>query len=137
MFLKGILTFCCHLVAESSPILWDSIDCSLPGSSVHEILQARILDWVGISFSRGSSQPGIEPRSPALQADFYQLSYKGRLKVKVAQSCPTLCDPMDYTVHGILQAIILERVAFPIFRGSSQPRDRTQVFCIAGRFFTI
>ena len=57
-------------------------------------------------------------------------------EVKVAQSCPTLCDPMDYTVHGILQARILEWVAFPFSRGSSQPRDRTQVSRIAGRFFT-
>ena len=43
--------------------------------------------------------------------------------LKVAQSCLTLCDPMDYTVHGILQARILEWVAFPFSRGSSQPRD--------------
>ena len=41
------------------------------------------------------------------------------LLVKVAQSCPTLCDPMDYIVHGILQARILEWVAFPFSRGSS------------------
>ena len=43
---------------------------------------------------------------------------------------------MDYTVHGILQAGILEWVAFPFYRGSFQPRDQTQVFCIAGRIFT-
>ena len=59
------------------------------------------------------------------------------LKVKVAQLCLTLCDPMDYTVHGILQARILEWVAIPFFWGSSQPRDRTQVSQIADRFFTI
>ena len=58
------------------------------------------------------------------------------LKVKVAQLCPTICNPMDYTVHGILQARILEWVAFPFSRGSSQPRDQTQVSHIAGRFFT-
>ena len=58
-------------------------------------------------------------------------------EVKVAQSCPTLCDPMDYIVHGILQARILEWVAFPFSRGSSQPRDWTQVSRIEGRFFTI
>ena len=56
--------------------------------------------------------------------------------VKVAQSCPILCDPRDSTVLGILQARILEWAAFPFSRGSSQPRDQTQVFCIAGRFFT-
>ena len=54
--------------------------------------------------------------------------------VKVSQSCPTLCEPMDYTVHGILQARILEWVAFHFSRGSSQPRDRTQVSGIAGRW---
>ena len=47
------------------------------------------------------------------------------LIVKVAQLCPTLCDPMDYTVQGILQARILEGVAFPFYRGSSQPRTQT------------
>ena len=55
--------------------------------------------------------------------------------VKVSQSCPTLCDPMDYTVHGILQARI-EWVAFSFSKGSSQLRDRTQFSRIAGRFFT-
>ena len=52
-------------------------------------------------------------------------------------SCVRLfVDPMDYTVHGILQARKLEWVAFPFSRGSSQPRDQTQVSCIVGRFFT-
>ena len=59
-----------------------------------------------------------------------------RVKVKVAQLCLTHCDPMDCTPHGILQAIILEWVAFPFSRGSSQPRNQTQVSHIAGRFFT-
>ena len=58
------------------------------------------------------------------------------VKVKVAQSCPTLCDPIDYTVHGILQARILEWAAVPFSRETSQPRDRTQVSCLVGRFFT-
>ena len=49
------------------------------------------------------------------------------VKVKVAQSCPTLCDPMDCRIHGILQARILEWVAFPCSRGSTQARARTQV----------
>ena len=57
-------------------------------------------------------------------------------EVKVAQSCPTLCDSMDYTVHGIPLARILEWVAFPFSGGSSQPRDQIQVSRIAGRFFT-
>ena len=57
-------------------------------------------------------------------------------KVKVTQSWPTLCNPMDYTVHGILQARVLEWVAFPFSRGSPQSRDQTQVSCIAAGFPT-
>ena len=56
--------------------------------------------------------------------------------MKLAQSCPALCDPMDYTVHGILQASILEWVVCPFSRGSSQSRDQTLVSHIAGGFFT-
>ena len=87
----------------------DPMDCSLPGSSVHGILQARILEWV-----------------------------KVKSESEVAQSCLTLCDPMDCSLpgsslHGILQARILEWVAIPFSRGSSQPRDQTWVSCIAGR----
>ena len=64
------------------------------------------------------------------------LSQRKWSEVKIAQLCLTLCDPLDYIVLGILQARILEWVAFPFFRWSSQPRDRTQVSHIAGRFFT-
>ena len=60
----------------------------------------------------------------------------------VTQSCLTFCNPMDCSppgssVHEIFQARILDWVAMPSFRGSSQPRDRTQVSHIAGRFFTV
>ena len=60
----------------------------------------------------------------------------------VTQLCLILCNPMncslpDSSVHGILQARILEWVAVPFSRGSSQPRDQTQVSCIAGRFFLL
>ena len=63
---------------------------------------------------------------------------------KLLQSCPTLCNPMDYSspgssVHGILQARLLEWVAMPSSRGSSWSRDQTHVscgYCIAGGFFT-
>ena len=57
-------------------------------------------------------------------------------KVKVTQSYPTLYNPMDYTVHGILQARMLEWVAYSLSSRSSRPRNRTQVSCIAGGFFT-
>ena len=63
------------------------------------------------------------------------------LRAKSPQSCPTLCDamhcsPPGSSFHGILQARILECVAMPSSRGSSQPRDPTRIFCIACGFFT-
>uniref|UniRef100_A0A8B9YUL5 IKAROS family zinc finger 5 n=1 Tax=Bos mutus grunniens TaxID=30521 RepID=A0A8B9YUL5_BOSMU len=67
--------------------------------------------------------------------------YPSLLKVLFAQSCSTLCHPMDCgspgsSVHGISQPRILEWVAIPFSRGIFQPRDQIQVSCIAGRFFT-
>ena len=65
-----------------------------------------------------------------------------KMKMLVAQSCPTLCDPVDCnlpgsSVRGILQARMLEWVAIPFSRGSSQARDPTWVSCMAGEFFTV
>ena len=59
------------------------------------------------------------------------------MKVTVTQSCPTLCDPMDYRANGILQARILKWVAFPFFRASPQPRDRSHVSHLAGRWILL
>ena len=138
------------LVAQLCPTLCDPIDCSLSGFSVHEILQARILEWADISSFRGSSWP----------RDWTWASYvscMGRpilchwtsweigptaMKVLFTQSCPTLCDPMDCSppdssVYGILQAGILKWITIPFSKGSSLPRDQTQASCTAGRFFTI
>ena len=79
---------------QSCLTLCDPIGCSLPGSSILGILQARTLEWVAISFSN---------------------AWKWKVKVKV-KSCPTLCNPMDCSlrgssVHGIFQARVLEWVA--------------------------
>ena len=59
------------LVAQTCPSLCDPMDCSPPGSSVHGILQARVLEWVAMPFSRRSSQPrdGAQDGTPTLQAD--------------------------------------------------------------------
>ena len=59
-----------------------------------------------------------------------------KMKVEVTQSCPTLCDPVDYTGCGILQARILGWTAFPFSSGSSWPRNWTRISCIADGFFT-
>ena len=70
----------------------------------------------------------LEVLLPALPNPKYFSDFKENMILiifilKVAQLCLTLCDPIDYTVHGILQARILEWGAFPFFRGSFQPRD--------------
>ena len=70
-----------------------------------------------------------------LAAACYTVDSLWKWNQKVSQSCLTLCDPMDL-VHATLQARILEWVAYPFSRGSSQPRNRTGVFCIADEFFT-
>ena len=72
-------------VAQSCPTLYDSMDCSLSGSSVYGIFPARILERVTIFYSRGSSQPGIKPVSPAMKVDSLPLSYwavsRGQLRL--------------------------------------------------------
>ena len=95
--------------------------------------------------------PGIELRSPvcpALQAVLYPLSHRRspqsncESESEVAQSCPTLCDPVNCSppgssILGILQARILEWVAISFSKGTSRPRDRTQVSRTAGRRFNL
>ena len=99
------------------------------GVGCHSLLQ-------GIFPTQGSN-PGL----PHCRQTLYSLNHQGSLAAaaKLLQSCPTLCDPRDSSppgspVPGILQARILEWVAMPSSRGSSQPRDRIQVSRIAGRF---
>ena len=82
--------------AQSCPTLCNPINCSSPSSSVYGIFQARIMDWVAISFSRDFPDPGIEPTSPALQVDSLSLRHHESLSV-TAESfwfffpSPTFC----------------------------------------------
>ena len=94
---------------QSCPTLFDPIDGSLPGSSIHGIFQARVLEWGAIAFSG------------YMYAD-------ADADAKSLQSCPTLFDPIDgsplgSSVPGIFQARILEWVAISFSRRSSRPRD--------------
>ena len=140
------------LVPQSCLTLFNFVDCSPPGSSVHGILQARILEWVAIPFSRGSSWPRnwtrvscIAGRSFTIWATREAHGLEKRSEVKwseVSQLCPTLCNPMECSlpgssIHEIFQARLLEWVAISFSRRSSWPRDRTQVSCAVGRRFTV
>ena len=218
---------CICLVIQSCPTLCDCMDCRRPGFSVHRILQARMLEWVAMPFSKGYSQsrdqtqvsriyikvprylrrkteflsssyedssarsmvlnstciklyePGgiVETGSPVGLPNlhgFFRLAWWSQplwshiilyitspnlnfliwktlslisepwMHAKSLQSCLTLCKPIDCSlpgssVHGILQAGILEWVAMPSSRGSSWPRDQTHVSyvsCRGNRFFT-
>ena len=133
-----------------SPTLGDPMDCSLPGSSVHGILQARNTGVGCHSLHQGIfPTQGSNPGLPHCRRILYCLSHQGRSilaqlsfrkplqistykekKLKkwccclVTKSCPTLCNSMDCSplgssVHGILQARILEWVAIPFTRASS------------------
>ena len=182
------------LVAQSCPTLCNPMNCSSPDFFVLGILQAKILEWVVVSFFNSTANSdncyvaawvggkcggewihvdvwlspflvhlklsqhclfiGYSPIqnnclkfvfkrrnlavAPALSwvLTYIQCTVIFFFFLKAAQSCLTLCNPMDYIVRGTLQARILEWVAVPFSRGSSQPRDQTQVFHIAGRFFT-
>ena len=90
------------LVAKSCPTHCYPMDYSLPGSSVHGILKARILEWIAIYFSRDLPNPGIKPGSPELHADslptelWKKPRQKKKKKKKVAQSCPIIFNPTKY-----------------------------------------
>ena len=105
----NICTLCAVLSCFSHVQLCNPMDCRLPGSSVHGILQARILEWVAMSSSRGSSQPRDQthlPYTPPLEGGFFTTNATaGSLCThsihSVAQSCPALCDPMNHTTPGL------------------------------------
>ena len=146
-----------------------------PGATVHGISQARILEWVGISYSSSTEWinsnfagekllKGLlnwitnvsntythsvfcKKSSPLWMTLIICLCEKNRvhsqkIESEVAQSCPTLCDPMycslpGSSIHGIFQARILDCVAISFSRGSSWPRDQIRVSHTADRLFTI
>ena len=118
-------------VSQSCPTLYNPMDCSPPGSSVHEIFQARILQWVPISSSRGSSQPRGWILSSCVSCIVFVFIFLYCIRYYIqincvafmcicALLCPTLCDSPGSSVHGILWARILEWVAISYSWGSSK-----------------
>ena len=117
-----IYLYCMRVVSRSVVTLCDPLDCSLPGASVHGILQARILKWVAVLSSRGSFQPrdGTCVSCIGRQILYHWatleviISDNAELDItstaspissvpfsSVAQSCPTLCDPMNCSTPGL------------------------------------
>ena len=103
----------CVKSLQSCPTLCNPMDYRLPGSPAHGILQARILEWVDISSSGDLPNPGIEPASlisPALAGRLFTASATWEIPGRpirsdqirsVAQSCPTLCNPMNRSTPGL------------------------------------
>ena len=129
---KGYNVLCVCICAQLCPTLCDSPDCSPPGSSVLGISQARILEWVAVSFSRGLSRPRDQTHVACIVGGFFTvwatreailhiyewltiyiitciwlitynyISYVFMIQFSsVAQSCPTLCDPMNRSMPGL------------------------------------
>ena len=90
------------------------MDHNLPGSSVHGIFQARVLEWVAISFSRGSSQPRDRTRVSSIAGRHFNNIFKLLLASKLFQSCPTLCDPIDGSPPGSSVHYVLSK-AFMLY----------------------
>ena len=108
--------------AQLCPTLCNPMDSSPPGSSVHGIFQARVLEWVAIAFSRGFSPPRNRTWVSCIIGRCFtvwatrEVNSRYAAAAKWLQSCPTLCDPIDgsppgSSVPGILQARTLEWVA--------------------------
>ena len=129
---------------------WSALPFPSPGNRPTQgsnLCPLHLLHWQAGSLS--PVPPGKSEENNGILWTSYPVSHlvspkcrRSQSVLRVTQSCPTLCNPMGYSlpgssIHGILQARILEWVAIPFSRGSSQPRDWTKVSCIADRFFTI
>ena len=136
---------CIQISQEASQVVWYShVFQNFPVFVIHTVKgfgivnKAEIYVFLELScFFRDPADVGNLITGSSLTRSNKAWYYHVKMKwsdMKIAQSCPTLLDPMDYTVHGILQDRILKWVAVPFSRGSSQPRDRTQVSHITGRF---
>ena len=162
-FVQCYVGFCCittrisHMICISLPS-WTSLPFPHPSPPGHHRARRGSLCYTATSHQLSSSHaivyiswchflhlsPSLPPPLGHKSILYICVSIPS-LQVKwseVAQSCPTLCDPVDCSppgssIHGILQARILEWVAISFSRGSSWPRDQTQVSCIAGKRFNL
>jgi len=127
-----LLLFPLHCFPDSIP--FDSV------SPFHPVLQNSSYDC--LIMAKNKRKKGRKGRKPEIKIKKITITLISLTKkVFVTQSCPTLCNPMDCSCSGcsvqrILRTRILEWVVIPFSRGSSQPRDRTQVSHIVGWFFT-
>ena len=123
--------------AQTCPTLCDPMDCSLKGSTVHGIFQARILEWIAMSYSRYMRRYPVNISSMNRWSHGF---YDNKRKWS-PQLCLTLCDPMDYSlpcssVHGIFQARVLEWVEFSFSIYDNSHRFKPQSYSTLFAFYT-
>ena len=127
------------------PKYW-SFSFSISPSNKHPGLISFRMDWLDLLAVQGTLKSLLQHHSSKASilrcSSFFTVQFSHPYSSKVAQSCPTLCYPMDcslpgFSVHGIFQARVLEWGAIDFSRGSSQPRDQTQVSHTAGKRFTV
>jgi len=138
---------CCTKLFQSCLTLCDPMGCSPPGSSATGLSRQEYWSGFAMLSSRGSSQPRDQTQVSCISYIVWQAGSlplapprKPEVKMLVAQSCPALCNLMDCSllcssVHGILQARILEWVALTFSRVSSPTQGSNGVSSIAGGFF--
>ena len=112
------------------------------GSSQEETPESSLSAHAWRRGQDGSCLQARKPETNPGNCHFLLQCVKVKSESEIAQSCPTLCDPMDCSlpcssIHGIFQARVLDWVAISFSKGSSWPRDQTQVSCIIGRCFTV
>ena len=153
MTIVTLKNYVCVLVAQSCLTLCKPMNGSPPGSSVHGILQARILGWVAISFSRGSSWLRDQTQVSCITGGCFCVwatmqdgnkEFFEDIKRSSCVSCFVVFDSLP--THGLWLARLLclwnsrdknPGIAIPFSRKSSKLRNQTCVYCIAGRFFAI
>ena len=104
---RCFLCVCACSVAQLCPAPCNSMDYSAPGSSICGILQARILEWVAISFSRGFPDPGIKPGSPALKADSLPSEASGKFHFNTLSLFNYLANSVYFTLIHALPVIYI------------------------------
>ena len=134
MWLQVCVCVCVCLVAKSCLVLCDSMDCSLPGSSVHGICQVRILEWVVFPFSRDFAIPRIKPTSPELAGGFFTTEPLGRPMISNMFSMEGKTSIEYFSLLLITRYKTVRERIFSIYKSSGYTRQRMMIWSTQSTF---